>query len=80
MSLTADNDGRGDGMLKARIMHLRLDDVCVMCKKRKQDGINVVNAFLCAGCEEDIVKSDVKTELYDTYVKQVKTVSSFLYD
>ncbi len=74
----ADNDGRGDGMLKTRIMHIRLTNICVICKERKQDGIQIAHAFFCTNCEEDIVKLDVKTRMYDHYVNKVKTASFFL--
>lgn len=61
-------------------MHIRLTNVCVICKENKQEGIHIVHAFFCANCEEEIVKSDVKTRVYDNYVKKVKTASTFLYD
>ncbi|MBP3953510.1 sigma factor G inhibitor Gin [Bacillus sp. YZJH907-2] len=63
-------------MPKTKLMKVRLGDNCMICNKRKPEGLQVVNTFICLSCESELVHSDEKDAVYHTYVKQVRTLSN----
>jgi hypothetical protein len=65
-------------MPKTRILKMRLADNCVICNKRKEEGLHVVNSFICFTCETKIVQVDENDQTYDTLVKQMRDLSSVL--
>ncbi|WP_162232211.1 sigma factor G inhibitor Gin [Halalkalibacter wakoensis] len=64
-------------MPKTNIMKVRLGDCCMVCNKKRADvGLRVLTTFICNSCEEQLVQINETDEQYDTYVKQMRTLSS----
>ncbi len=63
-------------MPKTSIMKMRLGDNCVICNKRKEEGLHIANSFICFTCENKIVELDENDLMYHTLVKQMRNLSS----
>ncbi|WP_332697195.1 sigma factor G inhibitor Gin [Halalkalibacter lacteus] len=63
-------------MPKTSIMKIRLGDKCVICNKRKEEGLHVVNSFICSSCETKMVQVNENDQTYHTLVKQMRNLSS----
>jgi hypothetical protein len=63
-------------MPKTEILKMRLGKQCVICEKRKEEGIIIAKSFICTSCEEKIVHLDEGDQMYDAYVKQMRPLSS----
>ncbi|GAE27859.1 hypothetical protein JCM9140_4021 [Halalkalibacter wakoensis JCM 9140] len=49
----------------------------MVCNKKRADvGLRVLTTFICNSCEEQLVQINETDEQYDTYVKQMRTLSS----
>lgn len=43
-----------------------------MCTEWREQGIAVLDEFICETCEQEIVKTDVKDQKYPYFVKRLK--------
>jgi hypothetical protein len=48
--------------------------ICMICGQFRPDGIRIISAFLCDGCESMIVQTDVTDLKYPFYVQQMKQI------
>lgn len=63
-------------MPKTNIIKMRLEKQCVICEKRKKEGILIANSFICNKCEHEMVHLDEQDHQYNEYIKQMRTFSS----
>ena len=63
-------------MPKTEKMKMRLGKQCVICEKRREEGISIAYSFICQTCEQEIVHLNDSDQMYNKYVKQMRTVSS----
>jgi len=63
-------------MPKTKIMKMRLGKQCVICEKRKEEGILIAKSFICTTCEHEMVHLDDQDHLYHEYIKQMRAFSS----
>ncbi|MGG1314684.1 MULTISPECIES: sigma factor G inhibitor Gin [Cohnella] len=47
---------------------------CIVCGERKQEGITVVNEFICHSCESEIVHTKVEDERYPFFVRRLRQI------
>ncbi|MDA8354180.1 MAG: sigma factor G inhibitor Gin [Firmicutes bacterium] len=56
-------------------MQERNDQIrCLVCKEGCQQGIAVLDEFICKDCEQEIVKTDVKDQKYPYFVTRLKNL------
>lgn len=45
---------------------------CIICGEVTEDGIVVVNQFICTSCEQEMVKTDVQDRKYPFFIHRLK--------
>ena len=45
---------------------------CMVCGQPKEDGIRIVNEFICSSCESEMVNTKVEDERYPFFVRQLR--------
>lgn len=45
---------------------------CIVCNEWHEQGIGVLDGFICEACEQEIVKTDVKDQKYPHFVTRLK--------
>ncbi|BFH10383.1 hypothetical protein J6TS7_65970 [Paenibacillus dendritiformis] len=45
---------------------------CIICGEASEDGIVVVNQFICTSCEQEMVKTDVQDRKYPFFIHRLK--------
>ncbi|MCL7749298.1 MULTISPECIES: sigma factor G inhibitor Gin [Halalkalibacter] len=63
-------------MPKTKTMKVRLGDCCMVCNKRKTEGLQVLNTFMCESCETELLQLNEQDDMYETYVKQMRNLST----
>ncbi|TXK78213.1 sigma factor G inhibitor Gin [Paenibacillus sp. N3.4] len=48
--------------------------VCMICEQQRIGGIHIVTTFICDGCSNELVKTNVNDQRYPFFVKQMKKV------
>jgi len=48
--------------------------LCLICELPRPEGIHICGQFICASCEEEIVRTDVRDEKYPYFISQMKRV------
>jgi hypothetical protein len=51
-----------------------IDNVCIVCKHSKSEGIRIWEQFVCVECERDIVTTEVEDEKYSFYIERMKKI------
>lgn len=49
---------------------------CVICEEKKENGIQIIQAFICDECEKEIVMTETDAPMYNTFVEKLKTINS----
>lgn len=49
---------------------------CVICEEKKENGIQVIHAFICEQCEKEIVTTDTNAPTYNTFVEKLKSINT----
>lgn len=49
---------------------------CVICEEKKENGIQVIHAFICEACEKEIVTTETNAPMYNTFVEKLKSINS----
>lgn len=49
---------------------------CVICEEKKENGIQVIQAFICDECEKEIVTTETNAPSYNTFVEKLKSINS----
>ncbi|TBL68996.1 sigma factor G inhibitor Gin [Paenibacillus thalictri] len=47
---------------------------CIICGETRNDGIMIIDEFICDGCEAEIVRTDVKDAKYPFFIHQLKRI------
>nr|WP_238392715.1 sigma factor G inhibitor Gin [Paenibacillus antri] len=47
---------------------------CMICEETRSEGIHICGQFICADCETEMVRTDVKDEKYPFFITQMKRV------
>ena len=47
---------------------------CTVCEEAKATGIRLYTTFICAGCEHNMVHTDVREVKYLYYVEKLKNI------
>ncbi|EPY11110.1 MULTISPECIES: sigma factor G inhibitor Gin [Paenibacillus] len=50
----------------------RQDTHCIVCGEATNDGIMVVNQFICTACEQEMVKTNVQDLKYSFFIHKLK--------
>jgi hypothetical protein len=53
-------------------MELTEPKTCMVCGQAKEEGIQIVSAFICHACETEIVKTEVEDARYAYFVKRMR--------
>lgn len=51
-----------------------IDNVCIVCKQPKSEGIRIWEQFVCVQCEREIVSTEVEDEKYSFYIERMKKI------
>ncbi|SDZ66629.1 Inhibitor of sigma-G Gin [Evansella caseinilytica] len=51
---------------------------CLICEQEKDQGIHLLNYFICAECESEIVQTNTDDRGYAYYLKRLKKVRDVL--
>ncbi|MBU9721970.1 MULTISPECIES: sigma factor G inhibitor Gin [Bacillaceae] len=51
---------------------------CLICEQERDNGIHLLNYFICKNCESDIVQSETKDQGYNLYVHRLRKVKNAL--
>ncbi|WP_051314623.1 sigma factor G inhibitor Gin [Alteribacter aurantiacus] len=52
---------------------------CLICKKEKENGIHLLEYFICESCESALVSSDTSDGEYREYLDKLKKVRDSLF-
>lgn len=55
-------------------MEEQKDNVCIICRESKPEGIVIVSEFICDDCEAEIVRTDVQDAKYPFFIHQMKQI------
>ena len=44
---------------------------CIVCEKRKDDGIHICNQLICDACQREMVKTGVDQDRYQFFIKRL---------
>lgn len=47
---------------------------CIICDQKKETGIDVCGEFICANCEQEMVRTDVQEPKYPVFVKRMRRI------
>ncbi|KFN01046.1 carnitine--CoA ligase [Bacillus clarus] len=50
------------------------DEICIVCEKKREDGIHVHNSFICDECEHDMVNTETNDPKYIYYLTQLRKI------
>lgn len=50
---------------------------CVICETPRLEGINVLKAFICNKCEQQMVRTETGEEKYPIYVSKLKPLQTY---
>ncbi|QHT58670.1 inhibitor of sigma-G Gin [Paenibacillus lycopersici] len=48
--------------------------VCMICGIAKQEGIRIIDGFICDTCEIEMVQTDVQDEKYPFFIHQLRRI------
>ncbi|EMA6344991.1 sigma factor G inhibitor Gin [Bacillus cytotoxicus] len=51
-----------------------LNEICIICEHKRNEGIYVQNRFICDECEKDMVNTETNDPKYIYYLKQLKKI------
>ncbi|MCS1352353.1 sigma factor G inhibitor Gin [Mechercharimyces sp. CAU 1602] len=54
--------------------HLGETSYCIICDQRRDDGLLVLDEFICEACERELVQTAVTDQKYSYYVQQLKKI------
>ncbi|WP_235822060.1 sigma factor G inhibitor Gin [Gottfriedia luciferensis] len=49
---------------------------CVVCEENKEQGIHIIQAFICDECEKKIVATETDAPLYQSFVEKLKSINT----
>ena len=49
---------------------------CIICEEEKENGIHVIQAFICDECEKKIVNTETDAPVYNTFVEKLKSINT----
>lgn len=52
-------------------MNKQSEQACMICEQEKSEGIRICGRWICAGCEEEIVLTDVQDPKYPYFIQQL---------
>ncbi|REE66523.1 inhibitor of sigma-G Gin protein [Paenibacillus taihuensis] len=47
---------------------------CIICGHEKQEGIRIIDGFICESCEIEMVGTDVQDAKYPFFIHQLKRI------
>ena len=47
---------------------------CIVCGHEKQQGIRIIDGFICDTCETELVRTDVQDAKYPFFIHQLKRI------
>ncbi|MFC5648866.1 sigma factor G inhibitor Gin [Paenibacillus solisilvae] len=52
----------------------RVSNSCIICGHDKQEGIRIVDEFICETCEVEMVRTEVQDAKYPFFIHQLKRI------
>ncbi|MBB6638256.1 hypothetical protein J2Z47_005961 [Cohnella thailandensis] len=50
-------------------------ETCIVCGQPKEEGIHIVNEFICISCEMEMVQTKVEDEKYPFFVNRLRRIA-----
>lgn len=47
-------------------------NLCMVCEERKDEGIRILEQWICQTCESEIVRTEVEDEQYGFYIQRLR--------
>jgi len=47
---------------------------CIICGHEKQEGLRIINEFICESCELEMVRTEVQDAKYPFFIHQLKQI------
>lgn len=54
------------------------EEVCIICKQKKERGIHICEQFICRSCEQAIIQTKTTDRRYGHYLEQLKKIKQTL--
>jgi hypothetical protein len=73
--------GDGGGEIMKGILPVKEQESlqeCLICEQEKENGIYLLNYFICRSCEKDIVNTEADDRGYKYYLDRLKKVRNTL--
>lgn len=52
----------------------RVEQLCIICGHEKQDGLRIIDGFICETCELEMVRTEVQDAKYPFFIHQLKRI------
>ncbi|NBD28119.1 sigma factor G inhibitor Gin [Paenibacillus glycinis] len=49
-------------------------NVCIICDREKEEGIRIIDGFICDTCEAEMVQTDVQDAKYPFFIHQLRRI------
>lgn len=56
-------------------MEQEIMSTCIVCGQPKEQGIHIVNEFICLDCESEMVQTKVEDEKYPFFVHRLRQIA-----
>ncbi|WP_219834690.1 sigma factor G inhibitor Gin [Paenibacillus sp. R14(2021)] len=47
---------------------------CIICGHEKQEGIRIIDEFICESCESEMVRTEVQDAKYPFFIHQLRRI------
>lgn len=48
--------------------------MCIVCNQEKDEGIRIIDGFICTTCEIEMVQTDAQDEKYPFFIHQLRRI------
>ncbi|CAH1222735.1 hypothetical protein PAECIP111893_04893 [Paenibacillus plantiphilus] len=52
----------------------RAEQLCIICGDEKQEGLRIIDGFICETCELEMVRTEVQDAKYPFFIHQLKRI------
>ncbi|WP_255294920.1 sigma factor G inhibitor Gin [Bacillus sp. AFS041924] len=49
---------------------------CIVCEEKKEQGIHIIEAFVCEECEKKIVTTETDAPIYNSFVEKLRSINT----
>ncbi|MBW7455185.1 sigma factor G inhibitor Gin [Paenibacillus sepulcri] len=55
-------------------MEEAIGSCCIICGHHKQEGLRIIDEFICESCEVEMVRTEVQDAKYPFFIHQLKQI------